>query len=149
VATCLLDNGVPAVVAMQFPIGDVAAIAFGAGLHRALARGEDVRRAVVEGRLAILDEIPGSLQWITPALFLRHAPVPPAAAAEVPAERRGNTIRIGEIDSTHFTAGAVVHQRGSRPGHSGGGGHHVEVDLVRSEFAVLGATIYGGGDGEE
>lgn len=149
VATCLVDQGVPAVVAMQFAIGDVAAVAFGTGLHRALARGQDVRRAVVEGRMAILDEIPGSPQWITPALFLRHAAAPRPAADQAPAEPFGNAIQVDEVHSERFVAGGVVHLDRGRPGASGGGGgHRVEIRNVHSNSAVFGGTIFGGGRDE-
>ena len=75
VATALLLAGVPAVVAMQFAISDRAAIAFGGGLFRALSgkRPDPVEAAVAEGRYAIADDNPGSLEWATPVLFSRLA----------------------------------------------------------------------------
>jgi hypothetical protein len=75
VAAALVLAGIPAVVAMQFPISDRAAIAFGGGLHRALAaeRPDPIEAAVAEGRQAIADDNPGSLEWATPVLFSRLA----------------------------------------------------------------------------
>ncbi len=74
VATSLVLAGVPAVVAMQFPISDRAAIAFGGGLFQALAAGDPVDAAVTEGRIAITIGHEGTLEWATPVLFSRLAP---------------------------------------------------------------------------
>jgi hypothetical protein len=109
VATCLIDEGVPAVVAMQFPISDRAASAFGLGLHSALADGEDVARAVVAGRQAIRDDIPGTLQWITPALFLRQPPVAEREVAEADSDRFDSEIDFGSIVARKLVAGDTIH----------------------------------------
>lgn len=71
VATALVMEGVPAVVAMRRPISDAAALAFGRTLYERLAAGDPVDTAVAEARLAIhrLDE--ASDEWSTPVLFLR------------------------------------------------------------------------------
>lgn len=73
VAAALVLSGLPAVIAMQFPISDRAALAFGSGLYRALAAGDPVDAAVAEGRFAIADDRPKSLEWATPVLFSRLA----------------------------------------------------------------------------
>jgi len=70
VAAALVRKGVPAVVAMQFPVSDVAAIAFAGALYSRIAVGEPVDTAVGEGRMAILLTV-GSTEWATPSLFLR------------------------------------------------------------------------------
>ncbi len=70
-ATALLQAGVPAVLAMQFPITDEAALAFSQMFYRRLAAGDPVDTAVAEGRLAVQRRLPGTLEWGTPALFLR------------------------------------------------------------------------------
>lgn len=71
VATALLQAGLPAVVAMQFPISDRAARAFGVALYRRLALGDPIDAAVAEGRLAVRRDLPDSAEWATPTLFLR------------------------------------------------------------------------------
>jgi hypothetical protein len=71
VATALLQAGVPAVIAMQFPIRDDAAVAFSGAVYRQLGQGEPVEAAVAEGRLAIRRLLPTSMEWGTPVLFLR------------------------------------------------------------------------------
>lgn len=71
VATALVMAGIPAVVAMQFPISDPAAIAFSRAVHLRLAAGDPVDAAVTEGRQAIYAARPGTLEWAIPALFTR------------------------------------------------------------------------------
>ena len=58
VATELVRGGIPAVVAMQFPISDRAALAFTHTLYDRLAAGDPVEAAVGEGHIAITREDP-------------------------------------------------------------------------------------------
>jgi hypothetical protein len=97
VSTALLQAGVPAVLAMQFPISDDAALAFSEVVYRRLAAGDSIDEAVAEGRLAIRRRLPDSMEWGTPVLFLR-APdgrlfLPPAGPVRetetVPVRRSG------------------------------------------------------------
>ena len=71
IAAALVMGGIPAVLAMQYPVSDRAAIAFGETFYRRLAAGDPVDTAVVEGRLAIhgLDE--RGTEWGTPVLYSR------------------------------------------------------------------------------
>jgi molybdopterin converting factor small subunit len=71
VATALILGGVPAVLAMQFPITDEAAIEFSDELYRRLAAGEALEAAVTEGRQKVHAEHPESMEWGTPVLFMR------------------------------------------------------------------------------
>ena len=71
VATALVMGGVPAVVAMQFPITDRAAIAFSEKFYPRLAAGDPVDAAVAEGRMGIYLDDSDSLEWGTPVLFMR------------------------------------------------------------------------------
>ncbi|HYG65979.1 MAG TPA: CHAT domain-containing protein [Thermoanaerobaculia bacterium] len=73
VATALLRAGLPAVVAMQFPIGDRAAAAFSAGFYSRLVAGDPLDAAVSEGRLKIHRDLPKAADWATPVLFLRSS----------------------------------------------------------------------------
>lgn len=81
VATALLQ-AIPAVVAMQFPIGDGQAVAFSADLYHRLLGGEPLELAVTEARLAMLSRRPRQLDWAIPALYSRlsgeHLFTPPA-----------------------------------------------------------------------
>jgi hypothetical protein len=71
VATALVLGGVPAVVAMQRPISDRAAIGFSTAFYRHLARGDSIDEALTEGRQAIHSAKPEEFEWATPVLFLR------------------------------------------------------------------------------
>lgn len=71
VAAALVKAGLLAVVAMQFPITDQAALAFSKAFYQHLAEGDPVDAAVGEGRLAIRLDDCASHEWITPVLFLR------------------------------------------------------------------------------
>ncbi|MDH3588899.1 MAG: CHAT domain-containing protein [Gammaproteobacteria bacterium] len=71
VANRLVMAGLPAVVAMQFPISDDAAIAFARTFYSRLETGLPVDEAVAHGRTAILADKPGSMEWGTPVLYMR------------------------------------------------------------------------------
>jgi hypothetical protein len=69
VATSLMEFNIPAVVAMQFEITDVAAIAFSRSLYEGLANGMPIDAAVAPARRAILAKT--ETEFGTPVLFLR------------------------------------------------------------------------------
>lgn len=69
-ASALVIHGVPAVVAMQFPISDRAALVFSEAFYSALAAGDPADAAVTEGRVALYQAAPDSWEWVTPVLFL-------------------------------------------------------------------------------
>lgn len=73
VASALVMGGIPAVIAMQLPISDPAAIAFSRTVYLRLADGDPVDAAVTEGRLAIYTAVPGTMEWAIPVLFTRVA----------------------------------------------------------------------------
>lgn len=70
-AATLVRAGVPAVVAMQFAITDAAAITFARALYEALVAGEPVDEAVRLARIALAATTDGSMEWVTPVLYLR------------------------------------------------------------------------------
>ncbi len=71
VATSLIMAGIPAVVAMQFPISDTAAIKFAGTFYRRIMQGYPVDAAMAEARKAIRVAEPQSMEWATPVLFMR------------------------------------------------------------------------------
>src|SRR5262249_39355584 len=74
-AQSLIQQGLPAVVAMQFEITDDAAIIFARELYAAIADGYPLEAALAEARGAIRDA--GNLtEWGTPVLYSR-APAGP------------------------------------------------------------------------
>ena len=70
-AAALAHSGIRAVAAMQFSISDAAAIAFARGFYTALAHGRGIDEAVRSGRIGILGLGRGTLEWVTPVLYLR------------------------------------------------------------------------------
>ncbi len=70
-AAALAHSGIRAVAAMQFSISDTAAIEFARGFYTALAHGRGIDEAVRSGRIGILGMGRGTLEWVTPVLYLR------------------------------------------------------------------------------
>jgi len=72
VASGLLHDSIPAVVAMQFSVSEPAAAAFAQGFYRMIDRDQPIDKAVTEGRLRIKTAgEKDALEWATPVLFLR------------------------------------------------------------------------------
>jgi len=70
IAPALVRQGIPAVVGMQYTIGDSNAIAFSRRFYRSLASGESIDLAVTEGRLGILTRSGGEERdWGVPVQF--------------------------------------------------------------------------------
>jgi CHAT domain len=70
-AAALAHSGIRAVAAMQFSISDIAALAFARGFYTALAYGRGIDEAVRSGRIGILGIGRGTMEWVTPVLYLR------------------------------------------------------------------------------
>ncbi len=99
VAPALLKAGVPAVVAMQYPISDKAAITFAKTFYVELMKGKPVDAAVSQARLAlsVMADAAARGEWATPVLYMRAstaalfpsrvvpAPAPVEATATTPA----------------------------------------------------------------
>jgi hypothetical protein len=94
IAPTLVAEGVPVVVAMQYPVLDKHAIAFSNAFYIALAAGLSVDEAVASGRLAMIgpdaskqrklsaepeddgggaSTVPANVQWGIPVLYMRSA----------------------------------------------------------------------------
>jgi outer membrane protein assembly factor BamD (BamD/ComL family) len=69
-AQSLMQQGIPAVIAMQFEITDEAAIVFTREFYAAVADGEPIDAAMVEARAAIFAQ-GDNIEWGTPVLYLR------------------------------------------------------------------------------
>jgi hypothetical protein len=70
VAQTLVQQGVPAVIAMQFEITDQAAITFAEEFYAAVGDGHPVDAAVADARKAIFAS-GNDIEWGTPVLYLR------------------------------------------------------------------------------
>lgn len=71
VASSLVFEGVPAVVAMQRPVPDAAAIVLAKHFYASVAKGVPVDAAVSEGRRQMFFANRASLDWAIPVLFMR------------------------------------------------------------------------------
>ncbi|TWT92724.1 CHAT domain-containing protein [Stieleria varia] len=73
VASSLVLAGLPAVLAMQFPISDTAAIAFSETFYRLLPQCRPLEYVVAEARKRVdqLQFESGATEWATPVLFSR------------------------------------------------------------------------------
>lgn len=69
-AQSLVQQGIPAVLAMQFKITDQAAITFASEFYGSMADYYPVDAALAQARLAIRGE-DNHLEWATPALYMR------------------------------------------------------------------------------
>ncbi|TQM57471.1 CHAT domain-containing protein [Humibacillus xanthopallidus] len=102
-AIALVEQGIPAVVAMQFQITDTAATAFSRTLYDAVTAGRPVDLAVTLARQAVLAA--SEAEWATPVLYLRAvdgvlfdlaAPPEPAAAA-APGPHAGAAVPVSPV----------------------------------------------------
>ena len=64
---------IPAVVAMQYPVRNSAAVTFASAFYTAVAAGLSVDEAVWSGRIALLDPDDLSASWGIPVLYLRSS----------------------------------------------------------------------------
>ncbi len=119
VAAALVRRGIPAVVAMQFAIGDRRAAAFAGALHRALVAGLTVDEAVALGRTAIRVVSTGAdsddRDWCVPVLYLRDhggrvfEPVSSVGARKGAraASTRLYRQRVGDVSAGGIVVGSV------------------------------------------
>ena len=88
-AATLVHSGIHAVAAMQFAISDGAAIAFARAFYTAIAHGRSIDDAVRSGRIGILGNAKGTLEWVTPVLYRRGGTTP---LFEMTSERQRNRV---------------------------------------------------------
>jgi CHAT domain len=100
-AQSLIQQGLPAVVAMQFEITDAAAITFCHEFYRSVADGYPVDAAVAEGRRAIRSA-GNELEWATPVLYSR---APSGHIFDVVAPAAGATPSLSRTDSASSATG--------------------------------------------
>lgn len=101
VAQSLIQQGIPAVIAMQFEVTDEASITFAHEFYSALSDGYPVDAALGDARGAIFAQV-NDLEWGTPVLYLRAAdgiiftPLSPQERAELERIRLLNEQRARE-----------------------------------------------------
>jgi hypothetical protein len=72
VAQSLVQQGIPAVIAMQFEITDQAALTFSQNFYASLVDGSPVDAALSEARMSIFAS-GNDIEWGTPVLFTRSS----------------------------------------------------------------------------
>ncbi|OGO32895.1 MAG: hypothetical protein A2Z16_11795 [Chloroflexi bacterium RBG_16_54_18] len=72
VAQSLVQQGIPAVIAMQFEITDQAALIFSQNFYTAITEGNPVDTALSEARMSIFTS-GNDIEWGTPVLFTRSS----------------------------------------------------------------------------
>ena len=100
IAQGLVQQDATAVVAMQFPISDRAAVTFTSDFYGSLADGLPVDQAVTSARKALLAEFRD--EWATPVLFMRapdghifeNVAAEPAPSGDVPEPPSGLGRRV-------------------------------------------------------
>lgn len=70
-ASILVQQGIPAVLAMQYEITDQAAVECARSFYQALAYGLPVDAAAAEARKGMSLDTPTSLEWGVPVLYMR------------------------------------------------------------------------------
>jgi tetratricopeptide (TPR) repeat protein len=109
-AAALVRKGISAVAAMQFSISDTAAIAFSRGFYTAIAHGRSVDEAARSGRISILGA-PGSLEWVTPVLYVRGQATQLFSLTQLPVADRED--RPAAHVTTRNESPATAHAPGS------------------------------------
>ncbi len=153
VAAALVGNGVPAVVAMQFPITDRAALTFSKVFYARIAAGDAVDVAVAQGRSALYlaavraggDDDAG--EWATPVLYMRAEdgavlPIVPAqsrAPAPAPAPERAPAPTPGSkpAPSSPSIAPLPLFRRGGLP-------RRIAMVAAAAVVVVVGALLFAG-----
>ena len=144
---------IPAVVAMQYPVRNSAAVTFASALYTAIAAGLSVDEAVYAGRLALLDPDDLAASWGIPVLYLRSADGvlfprladrPSATADKLRAivDLRVQSVQRGEVTGIDAAdAEALRSVAGFGPGTVA-----IDVGTVGEEGKVTGIKIGGGQD---
>jgi hypothetical protein len=152
VATRLLAERVPAVVAMQYLVNDGMAIAFSKGLYRSLAAGWSLDEAVGAGRLAMYNHATGGYRkrnqnaiwpdWGVPVLYARPDVVVSLASVEAPDECAGLEEEL--VQAARIRTAAV--EKGGRVVGASGASGIIDVKIETGDVAgqVVGSEDFEG-----
>ncbi|WP_052676676.1 CHAT domain-containing protein [Microbacterium trichothecenolyticum] len=143
-AAALAHSGIHAVAAMQFSISDTAALAFSRGFYTALAHNRGIDEAVRSGRIGILGAGRGTLEWVTPVLYLRGdahlfdlEPVPADQAAQPRVPAGGDTTDQRLLAAPERTAAEATAEPAD--GEAGAGARSARSKR-RRRWAIAGAV---------
>jgi TPR repeat protein len=112
-AQSLAQEGIPAVIAMQFEITDEAAITFAHEFYQAVVDGYPVDAALAEARKAIFAQ-GNDVEWGTPVLYLRSLngqifDVTATSPPRSPQERKEDQLQ-GQLSALFMNAHAAMAQ---------------------------------------
>jgi tetratricopeptide (TPR) repeat protein len=110
-AASLVRAGVSASVAMQFAVSDPAAKAFAAGFYQAIAHNHSVADAVRIGRIGIRGTSEDTLEWVTPALYLRGDDAPLFTVLGAP-QATGDTTVPSPEQAARLAGAQALYQQG-------------------------------------
>jgi len=96
-AAMLAQRGVPAVIAMQYPITDRAAIEFSRSFYDLLMGDGRVDAAITEARKAVAIALHPSLEWGTPVLYLHTPDVRLFELKSAAAQTPGSGVTTGAV----------------------------------------------------
>jgi hypothetical protein len=157
VAQTLVQQGVPAVIAMQFEVTDAAALTLAEELYAATADGYPVDAALAAARKSIA-AAGNDVEWGTPVLYLRapdgqlfslnrdersaHSPTP--RAADPPAAEGDRYAAAGTLPKEEQRLARAAEQRGQAEarrlfGKSGGRRRALVIASFSAGIAALGA----------
>lgn len=144
-ALSLVEQGIPAVVAMQFEITDQASIAFSSTLYESITSGAPVDLAVTLARQAILAT--SHTEWATPVLYMRSRDgqlfdipeAPPAPPLAAPAELTAAIVEQGRVSLRWSTSPAAREWEVYRDAALVG---TVKTPSLEDESAEPGAHVY-------
>lgn len=133
----LVLAGIPAVVAMQYPIRDPSAICFAQHFYQALCENQSVERALTGARLHM--HIQSDVEWGIPVLF-----------SGAPTSRLFN---IAARDTTQQAPQpqAALNGHGAHVARSGHGDASITQEIARAELRALfqGSALLGAGNAQE
>ena len=132
VAPTLLRRGVPAVVAMQRPVSDEAAILFSEVFYRRLMDEDPLDVAFNEARLALAGRAHLAMEWSTPVLLVGQASGRLAQVvlpAEERAMREGRAALLG--DDLPAAEHALRRALAANPSHPGARVHWCLLKMIR------------------
>jgi formylglycine-generating enzyme required for sulfatase activity len=126
-AQVLVQQSVPVVLAMQFKVGDEAAVALAGAFYGALAHGLPIDTAVSKARKALLG-VGDYLEWGTPVLFSR------SDDHHLLAAREGDALPI--IDRGSFEPETILVPAGAFPMGSSEGAGVPEYETPQHEVTL-------------
>jgi len=138
-APALVRREIPAVVAMQWPVEDRAAIRFTQHFYQALAQGRTIDECVAQGRMGASATGTDPLAWGAPVLFLRSVSGRLWSAGEtVPGGASLATSGLGKSSTTPAGAPGKAASAAGSPSRADGSADN--TDLFKTRGPLLASS---------